>query len=119
MFPKGFPFSTFPEASRNYATPVDSDEPIALASRSGEPIFLADVRGGPEMDRRRDLVEQYRIRSVCFVPTIGGVLELGTTDGDDSAEWADGMPDASTTDLPTAELREAFDVDGAVYVIFW
>lgn len=53
------------------------------------------------------------------MPTIGGVLELGNTDGDDSAEWADGMPGAGTADLPTVELREALDVGGAAYVIFW
>ena len=111
--------TTFPDASRHVTIPVDGEGPVRLASRSGESIFLADIRGGSETLKRRDLFEQYRIRSVCFVPTIGGVLELGNTDGDDSAEWADGMPGAGTADLPTVELREALDVGGAAYVIFW
>jgi hypothetical protein len=67
--------STFAEASRGFRLAATGTGPVATVARTAQPIFIEDARNSHM--RRQGIVEQYSVRSICLVPTEGGVLEFG------------------------------------------
>jgi hypothetical protein len=106
--------TTFAEASKGVKLPIDGSGPVATVARTALPIYIPDARNSTL--RRRSLAEQYNIRSICFVPTEGGVLEFGSIDDDSFVDWGSEMP--QFPDMPKKEIRRAFAA-GASYLLFW
>jgi hypothetical protein len=67
--------TSFAEASRGFRLPATGKGPVATVARTAQPLFIADARNSHM--RRQGIIEQYSIRSICLVPTEGGVLEFG------------------------------------------
>jgi len=105
---------TFAESSEGFALDADGEGPIADVMRTGQPQFVVDPARSKMT--RRDLAEKYGIAAMAFFPFEGGVLEIGTTDSYESAEWRE-LP--SITRLPHADMRRAYEKFGASYTMVW
>jgi len=68
---------------------------------------------------RVQAANDYGIQSICFLPVLGGVLEVGNSDAcvASGKSWKD-VGDATADGLPKAELERAFR-SGATYAIYW
>ena len=108
---------SFAEASQ--ATVFDaasSQAPVAQVLRTRQAIFVPDAQAC-EADGRKYAAQEYGIKSICYLPVLGGVLEYGTSNSDATADWKD-LEQAGGDALPKAELEKAFRA-GATYSIFW
>jgi len=111
---------SFAVASKDFTLDVSGGGPVAEVLKTQEPVFIEDVATDDTM-KRGGLAVEYGIKSVLLVPVQGGVLEYGTSDDAESADWtsADGARQARVARrLPNAELKKAFD-SGATTAIFW
>merc|ERR1712183_716022 len=107
---------SFAEASKSVLLDSEGEGPVATCLRSQEPVYIQDVAKCKTM-KRGELAVEYGIKSICLVPTTGGVIEYGTSDGQCTADWT-GIKDARKAIMPKAELQHAFDT-GATHAIFW
>ena len=114
-------FLTFPEASESFYTDLnDRDSPVAEVLRTRKPVFLRDVadKGEDRLRLRREVARDYNIESIAFVPILGGVIEIGTSRGPSTRQWAS-LGDALQEQIPNAAIETAFVKEGATYCIFW
>jgi len=110
---KGFDKS-FAEESKPFALSVDGEGPVAKCYKSNEPVFIGDV--STSSMKRKDLAATYGINQVAFVPMEGGVMEFGTSNGPNTADWKE-LPKCPT--MPKVEMRKGFENLGASYCLFW
>lgn len=111
---------SFAKASYEVTLDAQGVGPVAKCYRTGEAQYVSDVRFISNSDnqfKRKLLASNYGIRSICFVPVEGGVMEYGTSKGPDTANWGS-MDDAIRAVMPKAEMRSAFE-NGATHMIFW
>jgi len=66
--------------------------------------------------KRKELASEYGIKSICFVPAEGGVVEFGISEAC-AASWTS-VDDANNAVMPVAEMKAAFQ-QGATHLIFW
>jgi len=103
-------------ADKNFATECETlkfggDSKIARVYKKGREVFLTDPTSSDFC--RSDLATEFGIKSVLLLPTTGGVLETGTTEG-----WTRKEIKAAP-ELPKAELKVAFDTFKSVYSMYW
>merc|ERR1719188_1241879 len=108
--------TTFAEASKSYTLDAKGNGPVATVMKTREPHYIQDVATCDTM-KRGGLAVEYGIKSLCLVPVPGGVMEYGTSDGKETANWTS-MADARQAIMPKEELQKALDI-GATHVIFW
>jgi hypothetical protein len=106
---------SFAEASYGVKLDADSDGPVATVFRTQEPVYFQDVLQSNM--KRKALAAESGIKSVCFVPVAGGVMEYGVSHGPGTADWT-AMEDARLAIMPKAEMKRAFE-NGATHMIFW
>jgi len=106
----------FSNASKEYVLDASGDGPVGTVMKTQQPFYLQDATACTTM-KRSALTKEYGIKSICFVPTEGGVLEYGTTEKGCSTNWTC-MEDARKAIIPKAELKRAFE-SGASHAIFW
>jgi hypothetical protein len=106
---------SFAEASYGIKLMADGDGPVASVFRSQEPVYFQDVASSNM--KCKELALECGIKSVCFVPVAGGVMEYGVSDGPGTADWTS-IEDARTAIMPKAEMKRAFE-NGATHLIFW
>jgi len=106
---------SFAEASYGVKLDVGGEGPVAEAYRSQEPVYIQDAAASNM--KRKDLAVECGIKSLCFVPVAGGVMEYGTSVGRATSTWSS-MDDARTAIMPKAEMKRAFE-GGATHMIFW
>jgi predicted membrane chloride channel (bestrophin family) len=109
---------SFAEVSQALIIPADSTSCVGKVLSSRQPIFVADAKD-PSWTvnmQRVTAAQDYGIQSICFVPVLGGVLEVGTSDSC-ITKWGS-VNDAVADGLPKAELEKAFR-SGATYAIYW
>eukprot|EP00931_Biecheleriopsis_adriatica_P099020 TRINITY_DN7325_c0_g1_i1.p1 TRINITY_DN7325_c0_g1~~TRINITY_DN7325_c0_g1_i1.p1 ORF type:complete len:656 (-),score=128.38 TRINITY_DN7325_c0_g1_i1:137-2020(-) len=106
----------FADASKEYVLDAKGDGPVGTVVKTQEPFYIQDATACTTM-KRSALTKEYGIKSMCFVPVEGGVLEYGTTEKGCSTSWTC-MEDARKAIMPKAELKRAFDM-GATHAIFW
>lgn len=112
---QGF-LDSFAEASRGYTLDPQGDGPVARVMKTREPVFIEDVVTCTDL-KRGEVAMKYGIKSICIVPTPGGVIEYGTSAGPCTANWTC-MDDARKAIMPKSELEKAFNA-GATHIIFW
>jgi len=78
--------TSFAEASKTYTLDVSGDGPVATVFKTDEPLYIQDVAACNIM-KRGGLAVEYGIKSICFVPVTGGVLEYGTSNDQSTADW--------------------------------
>jgi len=101
--------SSFAECSKSYKLDASGHGPIAKVFQNKEPFFVADPTSADM--QRQELVKQFGLQQVCFVPFEDGVLEFGT-----DASWTE-MP--HVPNLPKAAMRKGFENLGASYCMYW
>lgn len=69
------------------------------------------------MFKRRGLARQFDVKSIAFVPTVGGVMEIGNSRGPATRDWSS-LEDIGNG-VPNTALEQAFTQDSATYAIFW
>merc|ERR1719460_3373172 len=106
---------SYARASQDVTLDASGDGPVATCFRTKEPYFLKDAQSASL--KRQELVKEFEIASIAFIPTDGGVIEYGTTLGRETAEW-ETIDDAYIDVLPSELLRRAM-ADGANEIIFW
>jgi len=106
---------SFAEASADVTLDAKGIGPVATVIKTREPVFVKEV--ATSTMKRKELALEYGVRSVCFVPVEGGVMEYGVSAGAETADWAT-MSDARTAIMPKAEMKKAFE-NGATHLIFW
>jgi len=106
---------SFAEASYGIKLDMDGDGPVATVHKTQEPVYFQDVMDSNMM--RKETAAELGIKSVCFVPVAGGVMEYGTAEGSSTADWTC-IDDARTAIMPKAEMKKAFE-NGATHTIFW
>jgi hypothetical protein len=101
---------------------LENDSPVAIALRTRKPVFLQDVATYAGTFKRREIAQQYNIKSVIFQPVLGGVMEMGKSSkaqslfGASDTTW-DSMEAALSNKIPNAELEQAFRKKGATYAL--
>eukprot|EP00931_Biecheleriopsis_adriatica_P099021 TRINITY_DN7325_c0_g2_i1.p1 TRINITY_DN7325_c0_g2~~TRINITY_DN7325_c0_g2_i1.p1 ORF type:complete len:630 (-),score=126.82 TRINITY_DN7325_c0_g2_i1:42-1931(-) len=106
----------FADASKEYVLDASGDGPVGTALKTQQPFYIQDATACTTM-KRSALTKEYGIKSICFVPVEGGVMEYGTTEKGCSTNWTC-VEDACKAVMPKAELKRAFD-GGATHAIFW
>jgi hypothetical protein len=106
----------FSDASKEYVLDANGDGPVGTVMKTQQPFYLQDATACATM-KRSALTKEYGIKSICLVPTEGGVLEYGTTEKGCSTNWTC-MEDARKVIMPKAELKQAFE-SGASHAILW
>jgi hypothetical protein len=106
---------SFAEASFGTKLAAKGDGPVASCFQSQEPVYVQEVARSNM--QRKDHAIKCGIKSVCFVPVAGGVMEYGASDGPGTADWTT-IEDARTAIMPKAEMKRAF-ANGATHLIFW
>jgi len=106
---------SFASAGKAFRLPTAGSGPVATVYATGEPMFIEDVCACDQL-RRQEIANHYGIASMNLSPFAGGVLELGTSKGPETADWnkAPAMPS-----MPTPMLQQCFDEEGAAYAILW
>jgi hypothetical protein len=102
--------SSFAEKSEAYVLDMQGNGPVAMAYRSGAPVFIPDV--SKSNMKRKGLAETYGIKQVAMIPMEGGIMEYGTSEGG----WSS-VPTAPT--MPKVDMRRGFENFGASYCLFW
>ena len=92
------------------------DGPIATVLHTDTAQFIEDAAACPSI-MRRDAARRSGIKSICYVPVEGGVLEFGNTFTDCTVDWPS-LEAAGFADLPIGEMKEAFG-EGATHMIYW
>lgn len=106
--------SSFAESSMSYKLDAIDQGPIAKCWKTKEPLFVADPTSLTM--QRQQLVKQFGLQQICFIPFEAGVLEFGTAVGSSTASWTE-MP--QVPNLPKAAMRKGFENLGASYCIYW
>jgi len=106
---------SFAEASYGVKLDADGDGPVATVHKTQEPVYFQDVLASNM--QRKALAAECGVKSVCFVPVAGGVMEYGVSHGPATADWTK-MEDARTAIMPKAEMKRALE-NGATHLIFW
>merc|ERR1719230_12963 len=88
--------------------------PIATVFRTKEPLFLEDPLSAGM--KRHDLVKEFGLQQISFIPFERGVLEFGTDIGEATASWTE-LPEVPN--LPKAAIRKGFENLGASYCMYW
>ena len=86
-----------------------------------QPIFVPNAKIGDWTvnQQRVQAAIDYGIQSICFLPVLGGVLEVGNSDACvASGNTWEGVEAVTEDGLPKAELERAFR-SGATYAIYW
>ena len=112
-------FLTFPEASESFSDNLDDEgSPVAEVLRTRKPVFIGDVAAHSDAFLRRSVALDYNIKSIAFLPTLGGVIEIGTSNGPSTKKW-DTLEHAQPEQIPNAAIERAFIKEGATYAMFW
>ena len=112
-------YLTFPEASESFSENLDDlGSPVTEVLRTREPVFIPDVATYDKPFYRSDVARDYNVKSIAFVPILGGVIELGTSRGPSTSDW-ENLDDALKEQIPNAAIERAFVKEGATYGIFW
>jgi len=106
---------SFAEAGKAFRLPKAGSGPVATVLATLDPIFIADA-GACDQLKRKEIASQYGIASINLIPFAGGVLELGTSSGPETANWSE-APDLPN--IPASALQQAFDKEGAAYALLW
>lgn len=107
---------SYAKASENVTLDVNGTGPVATCYKTQQPIFIEDARAFGKL-KRQALAEEFGIASICFAPVEGGVIEYGTSRGQETADWTS-VDDACVDALPRGEIRKAF-ATGATHLIYW
>jgi predicted membrane chloride channel (bestrophin family) len=112
---------SFAEVSQALIIDADSSSCVGKVLSNRQPIFVQNAKIGDwTVNKERvQAANDYGIQSICFLPVLGGVLEVGNSDAcvASGTKW-DGVDDVTADGLPKAELERAFR-SGATYAIYW
>jgi len=101
---------SFVDISERITVDVGGPSPVAEAIRTRSKVYMPDASASA--DERSPIAQEYCIKSIAYVPVVGGVIEVGSTIGWASEEAATGQV------IPNEEVDAAIAA-GATYVMFW
>ena len=112
---------SFAEVSQSQIVAADSSSCVGKVLSNRQPIFVPNAKIGDWTvnQQRVQAAIDYGIQSICFLPVLGGVLEVGNSDACvASGNTWEGVEAVTEDGLPKAELERAFR-SGATYAIYW